>query len=195
MFFGEDLDGGEVGGEAGALELAGLLVGVSFGDKDEAVAGGEVGESGGYVGEEFDLVVGDGLSEAFNAAMLLFGEGGIGELLEAGDKGPAEALQTVAVGEDGCVLDTVEMAADLFGCVDAVIEVGDEAGDCALEVDVVLPEGVIGVDKQGLVGGAAEGLGRRLLGGLIWGVHLLIIRWFRVDFVTKVRLVCHPWGI
>jgi hypothetical protein len=195
VLFGEDFNGGEVGGEAGALELAGLLFGVSFGDKDEAVAGGEVGESGGYVGEEFDLLVGDGLGEAFDAAMLLFCEGGVRELLEAGNKGPVEALQTVAVSEDGCVLDTVKMAADLFRGVDAVIEVGDEAGDCALEVDVVLPEGVIGVDKQCLVGDAAEGLGWRLLGGLIWGVHLLIIRWFRVDFVTKVRLVCHPWGI
>jgi len=195
VLFGEDLDGGEVGGEAGALELSGLLFGVSFGDEDEAVAGGEVGESGGYVGEEFDLLVCDGLGEAFDAEMLLFGEWGIGELLEAEDEGAAEAVQTVAVGEDGCVFDAIEVAADLFGGVDAVIEVGDEAGDGALEVDVVLPEGVIGVDEQGLVGGAAEGLGGRVLSGLIGGVHLLIIRWFRVDFVTKVRLVCHPWGI
>jgi hypothetical protein len=69
-------------------------------------------------------------------------------------------VQAVAVGEDGGVLDAVEVAADLFGGVDAVIEVGDEAGDGVLEVDVVLPEGIIGVDEQSLVGGAAEGLGR-----------------------------------
>ena len=160
VFFVEDLDGGEVGCEAGALELAGLFFWVSFGDQDEAVAGGEVGEGGGYVGEEFDLLVSDGLGEAFDAAMLLVGEGGVGELLEAGDEGAAEAVQAVAVGEDGGVLDAVEVAADLFGGVDAVIEVGDEAGDGALEVDVVLPEGIVGVDEQGLVGSAAEGLGR-----------------------------------
>ena len=60
--------------------------------------------------------------------------------------------------------------ADLFGGMDAVIEVGDEAGDGALEVDVVLPEGVVGVDEQGLIGrAAAEGLVLELLGGLIWG--------------------------
>ncbi len=61
------------------------------------------------------------------------------------------------MGEDGGVLDAVEMAADLFCGVDAVIEVGDEAGDRALEVDVVLPEGVVGVDQQGLVDGDGAG--------------------------------------
>ena len=160
VFFGQDLDGGEVGCEAGALELAGLLFEVSLGDEDEAVAGGQIGEGRGYVGEELNLLIGDGLGEAFDAAMLLFGKRLIGELFEAGDEGAAEAVQAVAVGEDGGVLDTVEVAADLFGGVDAVIEVGDEAGNGALEVDVVLPEGIVGVDEQGLVDGAAEGLGR-----------------------------------
>jgi hypothetical protein len=178
VFFGQDLDGGEVGCEAGALELAGLLFGVALGDHDEAVAGGEVGEGGGDVGEEFDLLIGDGLGEAFDATVLLGGEGNVGELLETGDEGAAEAVQAVAVGEDGCVLDTVEVAADLFGGVDAVIEVGDEAGDGALEVDVVFPKGVVGVDEQGLVMGAAEGLVWELIGGLTGDGHRLIIRRF-----------------
>ena len=43
------------------------------------------------------------------------------------------------MGEDSGVLNLVEVAADLFGGVDAMVEVGDEAGDRALEVDVVLP--------------------------------------------------------
>ena len=101
-------------------------------------------------------------------------------------------MQAVAVGEDGCVLDPVEVAADLFGGVDAVIEVGDEAGDGALEVDVVFPERVVGVDEQGLLGRAAEGLVRS---GLIREGHILIIRRFWTGFVTKVRWVCHAWGI
>ena len=68
------------------------------------------------------------------------------------------------MGEDGGVLDTVEVAADLFGGVDAVIEVGDEAGDGALEVDVVFPERVVGVDEQSLIGCAASGLAWKLSG-------------------------------
>ena len=195
VLFGKDFDCGEVGCQAGAFELAGLLFGVALGDHDEAVAGGEIGEGGGDVGEELDLLVGDGLGEAFDAAVLLFGEGDIGELFEAGDERAAEAVQAVAVGEDGGVLDAVEVAADLFGGMDTVVEVGDEAGDGLLEVDVVLPERVIGVDEQGLMELAAQGLVRELVGGLIWGDHRLIIRWFRVAFVTKVRRVCNAWGI
>ena len=93
------------------------------------------------------------------------------------------------------MLDLVEVAADLFGGVDAVIEVGDEAGNGALEVDVVFPEGVVGVDEQGLIGRAADGLSWGRSSGLIRDGHRLIIRWFREAFVTKVRRVCHAWGI
>jgi hypothetical protein len=47
-----------------------------------------------------------------------------------------------------------------------------------------------------LIGRAAEGLvWERSGSGLIWGGHTLIIRRFRVAFVTKVRLICHAWGI
>jgi hypothetical protein len=92
VFFVEDLDGSEVGGEARALELVGLLFGVALGDHDQAVAGGEVGEGRGDVREEFDLLVGDGLGEAFDPAVLLGGEGHVGELLEAGDQGVAKTV-------------------------------------------------------------------------------------------------------
>ena len=44
MLFGEDLDGSEVGSEAGSGELIGLFVVVAFGDHDEAMTLGEVGQ-------------------------------------------------------------------------------------------------------------------------------------------------------
>jgi hypothetical protein len=156
VFFGENLDGGEVVGEAGTLELTGLFLGVAFGDHDETVAGSEVGEGGGDAGEQLDLVIGDGLSEAGDALVLFGGDGGVGELLKAGDQGLAEAVEAIAMGADGGVFDAVEVLADLFGGVDAVIQVGDEAGDGLLEVDVVLPEGVVGVEEQSL-GGCGTG--------------------------------------
>lgn len=58
------------------------------------------------------------------------------------------------MGEDSGVLNLVEVAADLFGGVDAVVEVGDKAGNGPLKVDVVLPESIVGVNEQSLVGGA-----------------------------------------
>ena len=154
------------------MELVGLLFLIALGNQDETVTGGEVGEGGVDAGAELDLLVGDGLGEAFDAAMLFFGEGDVGELLETGDEGAAEAVETVAVGADGGVLDAVEVSAHLFRGVDAMVEIGDEAGDGALEVDVVFPEGVVGVDEQGLGDRLAE---RLRADGRGSGNHELII--------------------
>ena len=41
-----------------------------------------------------------------------------------------------------------------------MVQIGDKAGDRTLEVDVVLPEGIVGVDEQGLIRSATSGLGR-----------------------------------
>jgi hypothetical protein len=43
MLFGEDFNCGEVRGQAGAVKLAGLLLGIAFGNEDEAVTRGEFG--------------------------------------------------------------------------------------------------------------------------------------------------------
>ena len=155
--FGEDFHLGKMGFEAGAAELIALLEFVALGDEDAAVAFGEGRDGSGDAGEEFDLLVGDGLGEAGDAGAFVFGDGLVGELLEAGDEGFAEALEAVALGLDGGVLDAVEVLADFFGGVDAVVEVGDERSDGALEVDVVLPERVVGVEEEGLAGGEAWG--------------------------------------
>ena len=84
-----------------------MFVGVALGDHDEAVSGCEVGEGGVDVGEELDLLVGDGLGEAFDAAMLFFGDGNVGELLEAGNERAAKAVEAIAVGDDSGMLDAV----------------------------------------------------------------------------------------
>jgi hypothetical protein len=152
VFFGENLYGGEVRGQAGALKLVGLLFGVALGDHNKAVPGSEVGEGGGHVREEFDFLVGNGLGEALDTATLFVGEGDVCELLEAGDQRAAEAAEAIAVRADGSVFDAVEVAANLLWGVNAMVEIGDETGYGTLEVDVVLPKGVVGVDEQGLVG-------------------------------------------
>ena len=86
VLFGEDLDRCEVLGEAGAVELVRLLLLIAFGDEDETVAGGEVGEGRGDAGEELDLLVGDGLGEAGDSLVLLRSDRDVGELLETGDQ-------------------------------------------------------------------------------------------------------------
>ena len=74
VFFGDDFDGGEVRGEAGAGQLVGLLGVVALGHEDEAVAGGQLGEGFGDAGEQLDLLLGDGAGEAADALALFFGD-------------------------------------------------------------------------------------------------------------------------
>ena len=56
------------------------------------------------------------------------------------------------MGEDGCALLRVECLADFGGRVFMVVEIADERGDGALEVDVVLLQRVVGIDEQSLAG-------------------------------------------
>ena len=95
----------------------------------------------------------------------------VGELLEAFDEGLTKAAESVAARGDGGVLTTIEMVANLFGRVDSVVEIADEGGDGTLEVDVVLPERVVGVDEEGLAGGMTSDLTSELKGA----VHRTII--------------------
>jgi hypothetical protein len=134
-----------------------LLFGVALGNQDDAVTGSEVGQRTGNVGQELDLLIGDGLGEAGDAFALFGRERLVGKLLEAGDERLAEAVEAVSVCGDGGVLDAVEVTADLFIAVNAVIEVRDERSDGSLEVDVVLPERIVGVDEERLSCGVTSG--------------------------------------
>jgi len=165
MFFRKYLYCAEVRGESRAVQFVGLFAVISLGDKNEAMAGAEVGECRVDVRQKLDLLIGDGLGEAFDAPVLLVGKRGVSQLFEAGDQRTAKAVQAIAVGENSIVLDTVEVFADLFCGVDAVIKVRDEAGDRALKVDVVFPESVVGVDQQCLARVSGNDPGR--LGGLV----------------------------
>lgn len=139
VLFRENFDSREVRGKAGATKLVCLLGVVALGDKNEPMTRGKIGQSFGHMRKKFDLLIGDGLGEAGDAIVLLRCDGPIGELLETGDEGAAEAMQTVAMGHDIGSFNAVETLADLLGVVDMMIEIGDEGGDGLLEVDVVLP--------------------------------------------------------
>ena len=56
------------------------------------------------------------------------------------------------MGEDGFALHGVEGLAHLGRRILVVVQIADEGGDGALEVDVVFPERIVGVDEQRLSG-------------------------------------------
>jgi len=120
---GQDFDCGEIRREAGAVELVALLGVVTFGDQDAAVAGGEVGQGCGDFGQQFHLLVGDRLGEGDDAIMLLRGDRLGGELLETFHERPAEAFETISVRGDSSALAGVQVLANFFRGVDAVVEI------------------------------------------------------------------------
>jgi len=87
--FREDLDGGEERGEAGAVQLVRLLFLIALVTR---MRRWRVARSRGRgdAGEELDLLVGDGLGEAFDALVLVGSDGSIGELFETGDQRSAK---------------------------------------------------------------------------------------------------------
>ena len=68
-------------------------------------------------------------------------------------------METIALRGDGGVLYAVEVTADLFIAVNAMVEVGDEGSDGSLKVDVVLPERIVGVYEERLSCGVTGGFG------------------------------------
>lgn len=172
VLFRENLDGAEMRAEAGACEFIALLLGIAFGDQQTAVARGQLGQGCSHAGQRLDLVLGDGLDEAQNACVFLRGDGGVRQLLEAGHQRAAEALEAVAVRSNRRVLNAVQVGAHLLGSVGAVVEVGDERRNRALEINIVLPQCVVGVEQQGLAGRLA-----RLAGELSFGSGVCGHRW------------------
>src|SRR5260370_12559549 len=61
-----------------------------------------------------------------------------------------EAVQAVAVLDDGFSLHVVQHQANHLGRVLAMVEERYKLGDRPLEIDVVFPECVIGIDEQSL---------------------------------------------
>ncbi len=150
VFLRWHFNGSEMLLDAGALEFVELLFGVAFGGEDDGVAFGEAGEGFGNAGEQFYFLLGDGAGEADDLLRLAVIRWGAVDFLIAAQEGLFEAGQAVAGEADGFVLALVEDGADFFDGVGFVIEQGDKRCDGPLEIDIVLPQGVVGVDEQGL---------------------------------------------
>ena len=72
------------------------------------------------------------------------------EALECVNQSVPEAVQAVTVLDIAFAFDIVEHFANLLGSELVMVKECDEAGDGTLEVDVVLPERVVGIDQEAL---------------------------------------------
>ena len=111
---------------------------------------GKFGQGVSDARKQFDLGLRDRVGEGHNALMPFGGDGGGRKMLETGHQGLSKALQSIAMSSNCAMLDTVQMLAHLSDGMDPVIQIGDEGTDGAFEVDIVLPQRVVGVEEESL---------------------------------------------
>src|SRR3954452_15377178 len=141
---------GEARAQAGAVDLELLFLRVPFCEKREVVAAGEIIERLGNALDHLHRAFQDLLGEPEDHPEIVLPDLALGEvpvaLLEvAPEIGGAVAMELRVGG-----FHFVEDVANLVGPERGVIQVIDEVVEGALEVDVVFPERVVGVDDQEL---------------------------------------------
>ena len=171
VFFVDDFDGLEKALEAGALDFGGLLGGFAFGEKNEAMAFGEIGERFGNAVEDFGwcaLEVDDAIvnfGKRFALGQML------GELHVGFFERTAEAADAVAVLADIFAFGLVEDVADIGAGESAGFDESDEVLDEVLEENIVFPEGVVGVDEESVASHGRSYFSEATFRG--WGAHFL----------------------
>jgi hypothetical protein len=105
----------------------------------------------------FDWLVRDGVGKAVDLSVQFGSDRFDAQALKRIDQRMGEAVQPVAVFQDAFALYVVENFANLLWREFVVIQKRDETDDSPLEVNVVLPQRIVGVDEEGLGGQAALG--------------------------------------
>jgi hypothetical protein len=170
VLFGQHFDSAEVGRQARPLQFARLLILVALCDKDKTMTGREMRQGLSDSRKKFDLVIRYGLGEADDALVLIRGNRSVRQLFEAVNKGAAKTMEAIAVRRNRGSFTVIEVFTNLLGGVAVVIQIGDKRGDCALEVDIVLPKRVVSVDEQCLTGRMPTSLRRWSHGTIIESV-------------------------
>jgi len=151
--------------EAGAFNFIGLLFLISFSDEQKTMTLCEGPQGGFNRRQKLNLGASDGFCEGYDTGVFFWGNGFVGELLETVNQRSVEAGQSVPVFRDCCVLAGVENLSNLFVCVDPVVKIRDECCDGAFKVNVVFPEGIVGIEEEGLLGRAeVQGGHQRIIG-------------------------------
>src|ERR1700686_5858530 len=110
----------------------------------------QVLEGFGDFGQNLERMICDGVSKAMNLGMRLSRDRHNAQALKSIDERMRETVQPVTVLQNAVALDVVEHLTHPFRRELVMIQKRDEASDGPLEVDVVFPERVVGVDEKSL---------------------------------------------
>ncbi len=103
-----------------------------------------------HFGQNFNRMIRNSVGKAVDLGVQLRRDRFNAQALESVDQRMRETVQAITVFHDAFALHVIEHFAHLLGRELVVIQKRDEAGDGPLEVNVVLPERVVGVDEEGL---------------------------------------------
>ena len=116
--------------------------------KREIVPVGEEGERLRDAVDQLDRLRQDALAEGHDRAQVVLGDLALGQMLVTEAQVAAESSRTVAMNSEVRPLDLVEDGPRLFSRQRRMGQEIEEILDRPLEVDVVLPEGVVGVEDE-----------------------------------------------
>src|SRR5579859_563502 len=151
ILLGDDFHRGKVLLQAGAFNLRYLLgVRPLCHDDQVVIAAREVLERFGNAGDDLHRMLGDAEGKRADALAQLRREWLYAETLKGTAQRVGEAIEPVSMREDRFAFDLIEALAHLLRRELVMVQKGNEVGNRPLEVDVVLPERIIGVDEQRL---------------------------------------------
>jgi hypothetical protein len=146
--------------ESGSSQFVRLFSLIPLGHQDQAVPRGKLGQRLGNAGQKLDVLIRDGLREAQDSRVLFGSYRFSRQTLEAHDEGLPETGEPVSIGQGGFTLHLIQFFANLFTRVFVMIQVGDEGCNGALKIDIIFPEGVVGIDEKRLPGRVSLKLSR-----------------------------------
>ena len=121
---------------------------MALGHQGEIVPLGEEGERLLYTVDQLNRLRQDALAEGHHRAQVVLGDLALGQLLVTEAQVAAECSRAVAMDAEIGLLDLVEDGPRLFPRQRRMGQEIEEILDGPLEVNVVLPEGVVGVEDE-----------------------------------------------
>ena len=122
----------------------------ALGHQNQVVAFRQILQGFRHARQEFNRMPGNGMRESIDGFVQRRGERFDRQALEGLDQRMRETVQPVAMADDGLALHLVQHFTHLLVRVLLVVQKRDELGDGALEVDVIFPKRIVGIDQQRL---------------------------------------------
>src|SRR5437879_6441627 len=144
----DDLYRREVLLQTGALDFSSLLRNCALGHQNQVMSLGKIAQRFRDSWNDLDGMLGNGMSKAIDGFVQRRSERLDRQALEGIDQSVSKTVQPIPMLEDALTLDVVQDCKYLLRRLLVMIQERDEVRDRPLEVDIVLPERVVGINEE-----------------------------------------------